>query len=233
MTSAPNRAAIGERGRKREIADPLQPRAGKIGGDLGRDAERGDRHVVEHPRERLALEPGGRDRARAIARERGGGSRIVGEAAAQREAEFREPASRRRRRAPPRRRTDARRRKRRASIRPRRRARRAAYSARRNRRAFRPASPPPPDRPPRRSDRDGARARPPASGRRASPEPRGVAVDADEAARVLQRRDRGERRPGVNAMREPGAIRRQQRQPEGEESPVHRKFCPRYATQDG
>ena len=64
---------------------------------------------------------------------------------------------------------------------------------------------------------------------RGQAEPRGAHVDADEPARVLDRRHDRKRRVDVDLMRAPRAVRRQTRQPEGEKSPVRQTFCPRFA----
>ena len=60
-----------------------------------------------------------------------------------------------------------------------------------------------------------------------------IPLDADEPARVLDHRDDGERRGGINPMRAPRAIRRQARPPEGEKSPVRQTACPRFSRSGG
>ena len=64
----------------REIADALEPRAGEVGGEIGRDPQSRDRHVVEDFRQRLAFETRRDERLAPEPRQRGGRARRVREA---------------------------------------------------------------------------------------------------------------------------------------------------------
>ncbi len=60
-------------------------------------------------------------------------------------------------------------------------------------------------------------------------EPRGVRVDADEPARVLDRRDDRQRRARVDLMRASRAVGHQPRQPQGEKASARQNSTPRLA----
>ena len=216
----------------REIADAPQSRARHVGDDCLVEPKRGDRHFVKQPGEGLARESGGRDALRGIARKRGGGARRIGEAEGERE-----PLRRKAR-------LDL-------ADQPRLAAEEMGGAGDVEHQAVAPV-----ERDERRIARAGVgealqqfrlrrriglgddergMARASVGERQAGrqAEPRGVGVDADEPARVLDRRDDRERHADVNLMRAPRAVRRQTRQPEGEKSPVRQTACPRFAKSDG